>query len=148
MGVPQKALRIVPCMMAVTLCACAALMADRKAQDEHRLQMVKTMDTAHLVVTTASLPKDKPYKVLGELKYTEPYTPDALDEDRIEKRLKTMALAQYSEQADAVIEAKGDMEMSGDTATVIVTGKVVQFESSADREMMHQMWDNLVVSPK
>ena len=148
MGMPQKASRIVPCMMAVTLCACAALMADRKAQEEHRQQMVKTMDTAHLVVTTASLPKDKPYKVLGELKYTEPYTPDALDEDRIEKRLKTMALAQYSEQADAVIEAKGDLEMSGDTATVIVTGKVVQFESSADREMMHQMWDNLVVSPK
>jgi hypothetical protein len=57
-------------------------------------------------------------------------------------------LAQYSNQADAVIEAKGDMEMSGDTATVTVTGKVVQFESSADREMMHQMWDGLVVSPK
>jgi hypothetical protein len=146
--VSKRALKLLACLIAIAWCACTALMADRKATEEHRQQMVKTMDDAHLVVTTASLPKDKPYKVLGELKYNEPYTPDALDEDRIEKKLKKIALAQYSGQADAVIEAKGDMEMSGDSATVTVTGKVVQFESSADRELMHQMWDNLVVSPK
>jgi len=148
MAVTKMSLKSAFCAIAMTFCACTALTADRKAHEEQHQQMVKTMDTAHLLVTTASLPKDKPYKVLGELKYNEPYTPDALDESRIDKKLKQMALAQYSNQADAVIEAKGDMEMSGDTATVTVTGKVVQFESSADREMMHQMWDGLVVSPK
>lgn len=135
-------------MIAMTFCACAVLTADRKAQEEHRQQMVKTMDNAHVFVTTEGLPKNKPYVVLGELKYSEPYTPDALDQDRIENKLKAMALAQYPDQADAVIDTKGDIETSGDTTTVTVTGQVVQFESSADRELMHHVWENLVVSPK
>ena len=110
--------------------------------------MVKTMDNAHVFVTSQGLPKDKPYIVLGELKYSEPYTPDALDEDRIEKRLKTMAMAKYLDQADAVIDAKGEVDTAGDTPTVTVTGQVVRFTSSADREMMHHLWENTVASPR
>ena len=110
--------------------------------------MVKTMDQAHVFVTTEGLPKDKAYEVLGELKYSEPYTPDALDQKRIENKLRTMAMAKYADQADAVINAKGDVETSGDATTATVTGQVVRFESSADREMMHHMWDNLAASPR
>jgi hypothetical protein len=32
--------------------------------------------------------------------------------------------------------------------TVMVTAEAVQFESSPDREMMHNMSENLIVSPK
>ena len=147
--VSRKALsKLALCLIAMTFCACALLMADRNAHEEHRQQMVKTMDNAHVFVTTEGLPKSKPYVVLGELKYSEPYTPDALDHDRIENKLKAMALAQYPDQVDAVIDTRGDIETSGDTTTVTVSGQAVKFESSADRELMHHMWENTVVSPK
>jgi hypothetical protein len=123
-------------------------MADRNAHEEHQQQMVQTMDKAHLVVISEGLPKDKPYIVLGELKYSEPYTPDALDEDRTREKLKAIAMARYADTADAVINAKGDVDISGGTSTVTVTGQVVQFERSADREMMHHMWDDTVASPR
>jgi len=144
----QKGFKPALCTIAMTFCACSALMADRKAHEEHQQQMVKAMDNAHVFVTSQGLPKDKPYVVLGELKYSEPYSPDALDQDRIEKKLKAMAMAKYADTADAVIDASGDVETSGDTSTVTVTGQVVQFERSADREMMHHMWENMVASPR
>jgi hypothetical protein len=49
---------------------------------------------------------------------------------------------------DAVIKENSDVESSGEIETVTVTGEVIQFDSSADRTLMHHMWENLVVSPK
>jgi hypothetical protein len=137
-------------MAAANFCACSLLMADRKAEEEHHRQMVKTMDTAHIFVTTGDLPKTKPkpYRVLGNLRYTEPFSPDTIDKDRIERKLKAMALATYPNEADAVIKVKSDVDFSGPKDTVVVSGEVIQFESSADRAMMHSMWENMVVSPK
>jgi hypothetical protein len=143
-GWPAKLLIVV---IATAFCGCSALMADRKAQEEKRQQMVHTMDTAHVFITTGDIPKSKPYKVLGDLKYSEPFSTDAIDWTTIEKKLKALALAMYPDRADAVINANSDVESSGDTETVTVTGEVIQFDSSADRPMMHGMWDNLVVSP-
>ena len=51
-------------------------------------------------------------------------------------------------QADAVIKENSDVESSGEFGTVTVTGEVIRFDSSADRTLMHHMWENLVVSPK
>lgn len=110
--------------------------------------MVHVMDTAHVFITTEDIPKNKPYKVLGDLKYSEPFSTDAIDWDQIERKLKAMALAKYPDQADAVIKANSDVESAGDTEIVTVTGEVIQFDSSADRDMMHNMWQDLVVSPK
>lgn len=135
-------------VIAAGCCSCAALMASRQANEEKRHQMVQVMDNAHVFVTTGDLPKNKPYTVLGNLKYTEPYSPDAADKDLIERRLKAMALADYHDRADAVIKVNSDVEASGETETLTVTAEVVQFDSSADRAMMHDLWDNLVVSPK
>ena len=59
-----------------------------------------------------------------------------------------MALEKYPDTADAVIKANGDVDCSGPSVMVIVTGEVVQFDSSADRLAMHNMTENLVVSPK
>jgi hypothetical protein len=99
------------------------------------------------------LSETKPHEVLGTLKYSEPVSGDAIDAYRIKTRLKAMALERYPDRADAVIEVKSDVQFSGEAATVTVSGEVIQFESSADRELMHKMWDNLydhypVVSPK
>ncbi len=128
------------------------MMADRGAREEKHRQFVYRMDTAHILVITGDLPKAKPYHVLGNLEYSEPFSTDAIDTARIQKRLKDMALARFPDQADAVIEVNTQVEPSGDTATVTITGEVVQFDSSADRTLMHKMDENTgmnpVVSPK
>ncbi|HTR60624.1 MAG TPA: hypothetical protein VMH37_02910 [Candidatus Binataceae bacterium] len=140
--------KLLVAFIAATFCGCASLMSSRKAEEETRAQRVYRMDTAHIYVSTGDLPPNAAHQVLGELKFSEPYSPDAADTHKIQQQLKDMALTRYGDQADAVIKAKADVESSGDDSTLLVTGEVVHFDSSADREMMHNMWDNLVVSPK
>jgi hypothetical protein len=135
-------------LVAMTFCGCAAVLADRKTQDEKHEQVVHRMDTAHVFVTTGDFPKSKPYKILGDLKYSAPFSTVAIDTAQIESTLKAMALEKYHDDADAVIKANGDVDCSGRTVMVIVTGEVIQFDSSADRGLMHDMMENLVVSPK
>ncbi len=131
----------------MTFCACSLLMADRNAEEKKRAEMIYVMDHAHVFITPGDIPKDKPYKVLGELKYNAPFSVDAIDSAKVEVKLKAMALEQYHDTADAVIKANTDVDASGET--VIVTGEVIQFETSADRELMHKMWgEGLIVSPK
>jgi hypothetical protein len=132
----------------MTLCGCAAVLADRTAHEEQRAQMVHRMDAAHVFVTSGDLPKDKPYKVLGDLKYSAPFSTVAIDTAQIESSLKAMALEKYPETADAVIKATGDVDCSGPAVMVNVTGEVIQFDTSSDRVAMHSMTENLVVSPK
>src|SRR5208283_2865980 len=126
-------------LLAMTVSGCAAVLADRKAHQEQHAQMVHRMDTAHVFVTTGDLPSSKPYKVLGDLKYSAPFSTVAIDTAQIESQLKALALEKYPGTADAVIKANGDVDCSGSTVMVIVTGEVVQFDSSADRVSMHNM---------
>jgi len=140
--------KLLVAVVAMTFCGCAAVMADRKAQEEKHAQMVHRVDSAHIFVTSADLPKSKPYKVLGDLKYSAPFSTVAIDTAQIESTLKAMALEKYHDEADAVIKANGDVDCSGEAVMVNVTGEAVQFKSSADRALMHDMWENMVVSPK
>ena len=124
------------------------MLPDRAAQEEKQRQMVYRMDSAHVFVTAGDFPPSKPYKVLGDLKYSEPFSSDAIDTAIIKVKLKKLALAKYPDTADAVIKAHSDVESSGPEMIVTVSGEVVQFDSSADRDAMHKMWDNLTVSPR
>ncbi len=110
--------------------------------------MVDRMDSAHVFVTSGDFPKTKPYTVLGELKYSAPFSTDAIDTATVERKLKAMALEKFHDEADAVIKVDSDIDSSGNAMMVIVTGEVVRFDSSADRDLMHHMWENSVASPK
>ena len=136
---------LLTCLALTALSGCFLLSA-RQDEEKHRAQMVNVMDNAHVFITPGDIPKGKPYKVLGELKYSEPFSTDVIDSAKIEKRLKAMALEEYHGEADAVIKANVDVDASGENATV--TGEAIQFETSADRELMHKMWEGLIVSPK
>jgi hypothetical protein len=96
-------------------------------------------------VTTGEPPAGKPYNKLGELKYTEPFTPDAIDAAKMQDRLKAMALQKYPDTVDAVI--KEDSEVSADGSTVTVSAEAIQYESSTDRNALHHMNEGLVASP-
>jgi hypothetical protein len=137
--------KLVAIGLALNFCACGAIEAQRQAEEAKKQEFVKRVDTAHVWVTTGEPPAGKPYTKLGDLKYSEPFTPDAIDASKMQDRLKAMALEKYPDTVDAVI--KEDSEVSADGSTVTVSAEAIQYESSADRNAMHKMNEGLVASP-
>jgi hypothetical protein len=135
--------------LSLTLSACAAIEAQRKAQEQKQEAFAKHMDIAHIWVTEGDAPQGKPYHVLGEIKYSENVTPetiaDAIDAHKMNEKLKQMAYKKYPDDVDAVIKAHSDVSTDGNLVTV--TAQAIQYESSADREMMHKMNEGIVASP-
>jgi len=137
--------KLVAIGLALNLCACGAIEAQRQAEEAKKQEFVKRVDTAHVWVTTGEPPAGKPYTKLGEIKYTEPFTPDAIDAAKMQDRLKSMALEKYPDTVDAVI--KENSEVSPDGSTVTVSAEAIQYESSTDRNALHHMNEGLVASP-
>lgn len=131
--------------LALNLCACGAIEAQRQAQEAKKQEFVHRVDTAHVWVTTGTPAAGKPYTVLGDLSYTEPFTPDAIDSAKMQDRLKKMALDKWPDTVDAVI--KEDSQVSADGSQVTVTAQAIQYESSVDRNALHHMNEGLVASP-
>jgi len=135
--------------LSVSLSACAAIQAQRQANEVKQQQFVQHMDIAHIYVTPDDAPAGKPYKVLGDLTYSEKINPEnvaeAIDAHKMNERLKSMANTKYPDQVDAVIKAHSDVSSDGTLMTV--NAQAIQFESSTDREAMHHMNEGLVASP-
>jgi hypothetical protein len=136
---------IVAISVAVACCGCAAVQAERQAQEKKQEQFVQRVDIAHVWVTPGIPDPGKPYTVLGKLKYTVPFTPDAIDSQKEADKLKTMAYAKWPDQLDAIINEK--QTVSDDASTVTVTGDAIQYASSTNREALHNMNNGIVVSP-
>ncbi len=131
--------------LAMTLSACEAVEASRKAEEKKQQVFVERVDIAHVWVTPGNPPPGKPYNVLGDVNYTEPFSPDANDEAKIKDKLKKMAYEKWPDTLDALIQEKS--EVSSDGNTVTVSAKAIQYESSVDREMLHKMNEGMVASP-
>jgi len=129
---------------AVALSSCAAVEAQRAEQQKKQEDFVKRIDFAHIYVTPEESPSNKPFIVLGQVTYSEPFTPDAINEARIKEKLKTMAYAKWPDTLDALVKEKS--EVSDDGATVKVSAEAIQYESSTDRKRLHNINDGLVVS--
>lgn len=132
-------------LAAITVSACAAVEAERKAQEQKQEQFVQRVDFAHIYVTPDDPPSNKPFSVLGEVKYSEPFTPDAINEAKIKEKLKKMAYEKWPDTLDALCDEKSDV--SNDGSTVTVSAKAIQYESSVDRQMLHHMNEGMVASP-
>ena len=85
--------------------------------------MVYRMDAAHVFVTNSDFLKTKAYHLLGDLKYSEHFSPDAIDKAGIQRKLKALALAKYPDQADAVIKENSDVESSGEIENCNCNGR-------------------------
>ncbi len=126
---------------ALTISGCAAVRAQREQERQQQEQFNTLVDMSSIFVTPGD--SDEKYTKLGDLEYTEPFSPDAIDEAKIKQRLKQMAYAKWPDDIDGVIYEK--QEVDGDT--VKVTAEAVKFDSSADRARRHEMNQSLVVSP-
>jgi hypothetical protein len=141
--------RLVALLLAFSLSACGAIQAQRQAEVQKQQEFVQHMDIAHIYVTPDDAPAGKPYKVLGDLTYSQKIDPDnvadAIDAHTMNEKLKSMANTKYPDQVDAVIKAHSDVSTDGTLMTV--NAQAIQFESSTDREAMHHMNEGLVASP-
>jgi len=141
--------KLVALLLAFSLSACASIQAQRQAQQQKEQQFVQHIDIAHIYVTPEDAPAGKPYKVLGDLTYSEKINPEnvaeAIDAHKMNEKLKSMANTKYPDQVDAVIKAHSDV--SNDGTLMTVNAQAIQFESSADREAMHHMNEGMVASP-
>ena len=129
----------------VALSSCAAVQAERQEQAKKQETFVQRVDIAHIYVTPEDPPANKPYTVLGDVTYSEPFTPDAINEAKIKEKLKSMAYAKWPDTLDALVKEKSDV--SDDGSTVKVSAVAIQYESSTDRAMLHKMNEGMVASP-
>ncbi len=142
---PSNALKLFVVLFTLGISACGAIEATRQANQARQQVFVQRVDMAHIWVSTEDPPSGKPYTVLGELNYTEPFSPDAIDEGMIKDRLKHMAYEKWPDTIDAIV--KENQQVSPDGAQVTVTAEAIQYESSTDRTALHKMNEGLVASP-
>jgi hypothetical protein len=100
---------------------------------------------AHIWVTTEAPPAGKPYTELGDLTYTEPFSPDAIEEGKISDKLKKMAFDKWPDTIDAIVNE--NQTISADGSQITVTAKAIKYDSSVDREALHHMNEGMVASP-
>jgi hypothetical protein len=125
--------------------SCAAVKAERQAQEKKQEEFVQHVDIAHVWVTPGTPGPGKPYTVLGDVKYTVPFSPDAIDSQKQADKLKALAYKKWPDQLDAII--KENESVSNDASHVTVTGEAIQYASSTNREALHNMNNGIVVSP-
>ena len=65
-----------------------------------------------------------PVDQLGELDYTEEYSPRAIDDDYIDEKLRMMAVERWGDAVDAIIEVK--TELSANSREVNVSAQAVK----------------------
>ena len=141
----SKILRLIAIGLALGASACAAMEAQRAGEVAKQQEVVHRMDVAHVWVTTEGPPAGKPYSKLGDLSYTEPFSPDAIDEAKITAKLKSMAMEKWPDTIDAIVDE--NQTVSADGSTITVTGKAIAYDSSVDRAAMHKMNEGMIASP-
>ena len=131
--------------VAMSVSACAAVEAQRQAQQVKQQQFETRVDLAHVWVTPEDPAPNKPFTELGVVTYTVPFSPDAIDEAKIKDKLKKMAYEKWPETLDALVKEKQDVSSDGNTVTV--SALAIQYESSTDRAALHHMNEGMVASP-
>ncbi len=131
--------------LALGVSACGAMQAARQEQEQKQAVFVHRVDMAHIWVTTEGPPAGKPFTELGELSYTEPFSPDAIEEAKISDKLKKMAYEKWPDTIDAIVNE--NQSLSADGSQFTVTAKAIKYDSSVDREALHHMNEGMVASP-
>ena len=141
----SKILALMAIGLSLGLYGCGAMEAARASEVQKQQVFEHRVDMAHIWVTTEAPPAGKPYSELGDLTYTVPFSPDAIDEEKISDKLKAMAFAKWPDTIDAIVNE--NQTVSPDGSQITVTAKAIKYDSSVDREALHHMNEGLVASP-
>ncbi len=112
---PWKALLL----LAFAMPGCVA--AEQHRQEVMHQTMV-TLNRANVMVMTGDLAE--PHQPLGEIKYSEPFSGAAIETDHINEKLRSLAIDQYQDRVDAIINVTNSA--SDDGKTFNVSGQAVE----------------------
>ncbi len=113
-----RTLKISLVVIAILLGGCAA----QQERVEQERKMVIQFNESQVMVVTGDL--DQSYKILGQINYTEPVSGEAIDTNHVNARLRRMAIDQYQDQVDAIInvasttDSSGGFEVSGEAVEI------------------------------
>ena len=106
-------------ILAVALSGCVAA-------EQHRQEMIhKTavaLNQAQVLVMTGDLPE--PHVLLGEIKYSEPFSGEAIETQHINEKLRDAAIAQYQDRVDAITHVATGA--SADGTAFVVSAQAVE----------------------
>lgn len=104
-------------ILAILLSGCAA----QQQRVEQERSVLIQFNESQVMVVTGDL--NQPYKVLGQINYTEAVSGEAIDTDHINARLRRMAIDRYHDQVDAIIHVASATDSSDGFA---VSGEAVE----------------------
>lgn len=105
---------------------CAALLSGCAAAQQYRQdtlhKSVVAFNESQIMVTTGDL--SLPHKALGEIKYSEPFSAEAIDTAHIDAKLRDAAVERYQDSVDAITHLT--TAPSADGASFIVSAQAVE----------------------
>lgn len=118
----------VPSVLAIVLIAalgaagCQAYEQQQKATQENIQKGDVILDQGRILMSTGGF--KLPYRKLGELTYSEPLSPDAIEGPHINQRLREMAIAKWGREVDAIIHINS--KVGANASTVTVTAEAIR----------------------
>jgi len=109
-------------MLAVSLLTAPGCVQEEKHQEEMMHQRIVTLNRANVMVMTGDLPES--HRSLGEIKYGEPFSGEAIETDHINEKLRSLAIDQYQDRVDAIIHVTTGA--SPDGRDFLVSGEAVE----------------------
>jgi hypothetical protein len=114
-------------LAALLMAACQASVQQEATPKANVRQGQQDQQDLRLMVYTSDLAV--PYEKLGDLSYTEPVSGENIDTDHIDGKLRTMAIARWGQQVDAIIHVTTKIG-GADTTTISVAGEAVRLKGS------------------
>ena len=111
-------------MAVVAVAGCASIDAQQKKEAELNAAEI-SMNRTQIFVSNSDI--SYPHRVLGKLEYTEPFTPDAIDTEKINNKLRSMAIERFGDEVDAIQDAHSDINDDGTKVTA--TGEALRITS-------------------
>lgn len=107
--------------------ACQAMQTQQHNTPEMIQQGNAMLDRQRILMSTGGL--DDPHDKLGDLSYTEPFSPDAIDSTHINEKLRDLAVAKWGRQVDAIIHVTS--KVGGNASTLTVSAVAVRVKSDS-----------------
>jgi len=108
------------------LLAGPALLGGCVAAAQHRQEMlhqtVTVLNESQIMVMTGDL--SLPHRLLGEIRYSEPLSAEAIDTSHIDRRLRSIAIERYQDRVDAITHLTSGP--SGDGSIFEVSAQAVE----------------------
>jgi cytoskeletal protein RodZ len=108
---------ILSALLWMAACQAAIQQQEQKKAEIHYYNT--TVDRERILISTGDL--SNPHEKLGDVSYTEPLTADTIDSSHINNKLRTMAIAKWGTQVDALLDVKS----TPNADATMITGSAV-----------------------